>query len=329
MAATRRPHYVSRFFLKAWAEAGALVEYDYDTHRARDRGPKQVGMSRTYVAGSLVDRFEALWQPYESRAGDVLAALRESSTPTAEHADALRDLIAVHLARQIRRRGIWDALCAESPELTALRHTGLAGLRQLYRELTGNDATGAEDEQSARTFIEQYIKKNEEVAFVTQIGGHFDKLRALLANTACEIRSWAQPTEVYVSDTPVVLFRFIDGTPVPSDPFKFGVADGALMPLGPRTAVALLPPQLSQRFVFPSPEHINSMQARQAVRYLYCRPGARERLLAEAEVLRTGSTRGRPDRPRGGPPAAEGTAYSFPAPRSVSLSAPTTSPARP
>ena len=239
-------HVVSRFLLKRWSDSGGLlISHRIDNGYVRRVGPAGVGRIDSFVQLDLSDPVERRWADIESRAGDAIQRAVEAAEPAeGDVADALKDLLALHLLRSRDSTERW-ALSITSNErirqlLEWLDEPGV--LENLALARTGIHAAGPELLEAEKDF--QLARLERElgmggVGFVESTLTNLDQVRTRFASYAVQI-GWSESDAPFlIGDTPAVVVDTDSG----SIGFRNGVTlkscNQVLMPIGPHHTLSL------------------------------------------------------------------------------------------
>ncbi|WP_405145891.1 DUF4238 domain-containing protein [Sphaerisporangium sp. NBC_01403] len=290
----KKQHLVSKVLLKRFTALDAksgemkLVSFDLNHPSARTqvKTPTEVGYSIHFV--SVDSRsLEELWGETERMVPAVFSAI-DLGEPykLPENADALRNLIALHLVRSHRYKTIhetsyhraFDELRArmleqhyESLQNEALRVTGLylhgsaleAFLDRMLRDSA--PAKGFTSGQLLRTNIEEM----------------YQKIRNFISEWEPELLT-AKDGQFIMGDSPATTLRWPSGQPDLNQPVQFNVAitdaHAVVLPIDPKHLVALGPRRATMEVERPVVERLNAYQVLVAHRHVFFRPNSETEL---------------------------------------------------
>ncbi|MFF9281114.1 DUF4238 domain-containing protein [Streptomyces griseosporeus] len=278
-----RQHLVSQVLLKRFTMPGTrgsgwqLLPFDLD-HPDRNhklKGPGGCGWIENFVNYDS-STAEAIWGRIEKRAPEAFAAV-DSGTPfdNPDHAEILRDMVALHLVRSHRYRDM------HRDAFKTVRQDVLQGLMLNYSEQlckealrkTGLQLTGP---QGLEAFADRLIESSEPAQdhasgklFRGNIEEMFRKVRAKIAVWQLEVIT-PQEGQFLIGDTPAItLRRGGSGT-------QYGMAIGdahtMVLPLGPHRLLALGPQNCEILASKELVDELNAVQVLAAKRYVYMHP---------------------------------------------------------
>jgi hypothetical protein len=265
---------VSKVVLKRFLWHGEISVYDRETDTICTKGPG--GVFRT----EFFDRHDPLgaehqWEAVETRMGRayrLLDARRALDDPDA--VATLRDIMAVHWARNPATRAVSDQITAQvmadSMRKVATRPDLLA--RELTKQ-TGLVAAGHGELDWINAQVhERVVAANREQWWSDGTARRLQLAREKFAESAVQV-GYAEGCDFIIGDVPVITVKRDHAGVGPHQGVALGDAIEICMPisptiiigLGPKPAVLTLKPDDVRRY--------NGLQVRGFARWIGCRPG--------------------------------------------------------
>lgn len=239
---------VSRFLLKRWADSdGLLISHRIDNGYLRRVGPSGLGRIDTFVQPDLSDPVERRWADIESRAGDATRrAVESAEPPDGDVADALKDLLALHLLRSRDSTERWAQSITSNERIRELLEwldePGVLGKLVLAR--TGIHAAGPELLKAEKDF--QMARLERELGmgglgFVESTLTNLEQVRTRFASYAVQV-GWSESGAPFlIGDTPAVVVDTDSGAIGFRNGVTLNSCNQVLMPIGPHHTLSLGP----------------------------------------------------------------------------------------
>jgi hypothetical protein len=285
-ARVRNQHVVSRIILRGFAVPGPngkgwqLTPFDLQLgHEQRARGLAACGRVQDFLPYAS-ESAEQLWNStVENCLGPAIEAARDGHAHDKRaHVETVKDAIALHLVRSLRYRDVHRASVALSIENT--RQTALISRRGIleaeFQRLHGLVPAGTE---ALAAVLEEPISRwraldEEGVIMRARMEETFHRVRETLRPH--EVEFWHVPpgSELLISDSPAVSFRYSEDHATVELNVAIGDASGIVLPLA-RDCLAVIGPKAKNEMLLPGMAALfNQLQVEVAHRHVYYRPGS-------------------------------------------------------
>ncbi|UDY22924.1 DUF4238 domain-containing protein [Nocardioides sp. Kera G14] len=272
-------HTVSRFLIKGFADKhGQVAFYDRAASRHR-RVPFGSRIFETVFDAHAPDETEMMWGRVETRAGHVLARLKEKPTLQPGDEEPLRDLIAVHWARS---RGMMTARMNLTGQVVEQSITSVLGqhlpmIATAYRNTFGEEATSAEE------LVDFTIQLHERAISEGSDEWHCDRnpinlegARAILGKWKVQLGLAPEGSEFVIGDSPVIVMKPGHVGVGPHQGVALGDANQIAMPISPRILLGLGPTSETTTVTSDVARWYNERQWQGAQHWVIARPGGIE-----------------------------------------------------
>ena len=272
-------HTVSRFLIKGFADKHGQVAF-YDRAAARHRHiPFGSRIFETDFDSHDPDETEKMWGRVETRAGNVLARLKQQLTIDPGDEETLRDLIAVHWARSRAMMTARDRVTGQVVEqsITNVLDRRLPIVEAAYRNTFGHEPASAED------LVDFTIQLHERAVNEGSAQWHSDRNPANLDGGRKILEKWKlqiglapEGSEFVVGDNPVIVMKPSHAGVGPHQDVALGDANQIAMPISPRILLGLGPTNEITTVTPDVARWYNERQWQGAQHWVIARPGGIE-----------------------------------------------------
>ena len=222
---------------------------------------------------------EDLWKSIEDKVGPAIAAVADGTIyREGQLAQALKDLVALHVVRSTSATEMWSRAIQRSEHLRGLLDAidDPVILRGHYEDRTGLIAVGNEALEIERAHlvseVERRLGQGGE-AFTDNLEEHLEQVRVYFTDRTFEI-GVAREGELLIGDVPALTVDherravgFLQGVPLDQ-------ADSLVFPLTPTLVFAGGGEPAYRDLTRASVDNVNRVQVAGALRRVYFRPGS-------------------------------------------------------
>jgi len=275
-----RQHTVSRVVLRGWSVQGRFGRVDLRWGTANEHtSPRAEGFDRWFVRGGRSTASEELWKSIEDKVGPAIAAVADGTIyARGQLAQALKDLVALHVVRSTSATEMWARAIQRSDHLRGLLEAidDPVILRGHHEERTGLVAAGNEALEIERAYLlseaERRLGQGSE-AFADNLEEHLEQVRVYFTERTFEI-GVAREGELLIGDSPALTVDhqrravgFLQGVPL-------NQADSLVFPLTPTLVFAGGGEPAYRDLARAAVGNVNRIQVAGAVRRVFFRPGS-------------------------------------------------------
>lgn len=278
----RKQHVVTACFLSRWSDTSHQIG-DMRLERLSFRAvtPRRTGWEEWLFPEHLSVQAEAHWKEVEDQLPSAFATIDRGQSLTGTSLDALRGLVALHLARSYTSAEHWEVASGHGFDDTGIQEllNQPAMQEALFFEKTGlHPAPGGSGALAVgRAHGERKVGISLETTRFAEFARRLEQVRIWLSRFDFDLRTTSQP--VVIGDSPVLLFNDTAQVSTP------GLADTVFLPVGPSMLLEW-PGNGSVRSMDDELVHLlNGAQARVARKRLFGCPsdeGYLRRLVVEA-----------------------------------------------